>query len=142
MIVFQNPDFYPGNWHHLTEDRRGKYGGSQDFSLTINREKLSSMAFLISSTAHPVKMKARRGYFDMIGLPYTTWRTKLTSAITMNKGLLLSYRRPISLSFISPSPSIWKTLKRKYFPELNSELTFTTFHQTEIMAGAHRNGAK
>lgn len=56
-----------------------------DFSLNINGEKICFDVALIILHGTPGEDGRLQGYFDMIGLPYTSCGS-LTSALTMNKG--------------------------------------------------------
>lgn len=55
-----------------------------DFSLTLNGEKIKFDAVFITVHGSPGEDGKLQGYFDMIGLPYNTCDAT-TSAITMNK---------------------------------------------------------
>lgn len=55
-----------------------------DFSLTINTHKIKFDAALICLHGTPGEDGKLQGYFDMIGLPYTSCNTA-TSALTFNK---------------------------------------------------------
>jgi len=56
-----------------------------DFSLTIAGRKIKFDGVFIAIHGSPGEDGKLQGYFDMIGVPYTTCNA-LTSAITMNKG--------------------------------------------------------
>ncbi|MBB2145055.1 D-alanine--D-alanine ligase [Pedobacter sp. LMG 31464] len=56
-----------------------------DFSLTLNGRKIKFDGVFIAIHGSPGEDGKLQGYFDMIGIPYTTC-SALTSAITMNKG--------------------------------------------------------
>jgi D-alanine-D-alanine ligase len=56
-----------------------------DFSLTISGRKIKFDGVFIAIHGSPGEDGKLQGYFDMIGIPYTTC-SALTSAITMNKG--------------------------------------------------------
>ncbi|WP_129714682.1 D-alanine--D-alanine ligase [Pedobacter sp. SYP-B3415] len=56
-----------------------------DFSLTIDGRKIRFDGVFIAIHGSPGEDGKLQGYFDMIGIPYTTCDA-LTSAITMNKG--------------------------------------------------------
>ena len=56
-----------------------------DFSLNINGRKIKFDGVFIAIHGSPGEDGKLQGYFDMIGMPYTTCDA-LTSAITMNKG--------------------------------------------------------
>ena len=56
-----------------------------DFSLTLSGKKIKFDGVFIAIHGSPGEDGRLQGYFDMIGMPYTTC-SALTSAITMNKG--------------------------------------------------------
>lgn len=56
-----------------------------DFSLTLNGRKIKFDGVFIAIHGSPGEDGKLQGYFDMVGIPYTTCNA-LTSAITMNKG--------------------------------------------------------
>ena len=56
-----------------------------DFSLTIKGKKIVFDGVFIAIHGSPGEDGKLQGYFDMLGIPYTTCNA-LTSAITMNKG--------------------------------------------------------
>lgn len=68
-----------------TDEQGVKYEiDRQDFSLNLNEKINFDVAFIIIHGT-PGEDGRLQGYFDMIGLPYTTC-SALTSALTMNKG--------------------------------------------------------
>ncbi len=76
---------YPGNWY-LEEE-----GGTQwpvdknAFTVEINGEKVAFDGIFNIIHGSPGEDGKLAGYFDMLGIPYTTCDA-LTSSITMNKG--------------------------------------------------------
>lgn len=56
-----------------------------DFSLTIEGKKIVFKGVFIAIHGSPGEDGKLQGYFDMLGIPYTTCNA-LTSSITMNKG--------------------------------------------------------
>ncbi len=76
---------YPNDWHHLTEDDEKVKVDLNDFSLQLGDEKITFDGVFNILHGSPGEDGKLAGYFDMIGLPYTTC-DPLTSAITMNKG--------------------------------------------------------
>ncbi|MHA4895021.1 D-alanine--D-alanine ligase [Pedobacter sp. PWIIR3] len=78
-----------------------------DFSLTINGRKIKFDGVFIAIHGSPGEDGKLQGYFDMIGLPYTTCDA-LTSAITMNKGYTKAIVQDISDLHIAKSVQIFK----------------------------------
>lgn len=77
-------DITPEEWfykndesHHITVDKN-------DFSITLNNEKINFDAVLMCIHGTPGEDGKLQGYFDCIGLPYTTCDAA-TSALTFNK---------------------------------------------------------
>ncbi|WP_215224275.1 D-alanine--D-alanine ligase [Echinicola shivajiensis] len=74
-----------GNWYYQEE------GGNQypvdlnDFSISLNGEKITFDGIFNILHGSPGEDGKLAGYFDMLGLPYTTCDA-ITSSITMNKG--------------------------------------------------------
>lgn len=56
-----------------------------DFTITLNDQKVSFDAVFIMLHGSPGEDGRLQGYFDMLGIPYTSCDA-LTSALTMNKG--------------------------------------------------------
>lgn len=78
-----------------------------DFSLTINGRKIKFDAVFIAIHGSPGEDGKLQGYFDMIGIPYTTCNA-LTSAITMNKGYTKAIVNGITNLHIAKSVQIFK----------------------------------
>ncbi len=76
---------YKGNWYHETPDGKQMPVDLNDFSITVNERKIKFDGVFNILHGSPGEDGKLAGYFDMIGLPYTTC-DPLTSAITMNKG--------------------------------------------------------
>jgi len=75
----------PQSWHY--EDQQGLTHeiNKNDFSLPLKNEVIRFDAVFIGLHGSPGEDGKLQGYFDMLGLPYTTCDA-ITSAITMNKG--------------------------------------------------------
>ncbi len=79
IMLTENSWFYePADSVKIEIDRN-------DFSLNLNGKKIKFDAVFIAIHGSPGEDGKLQGYFDMIGMPYTTCDA-LTSAITMNKG--------------------------------------------------------
>lgn len=101
-----------------------------DFSLNLNGRKIKFDGVFIAIHGSPGEDGKLQGYFDMIGLPYTTCNA-LTSAITMNKGYTKAVVNGIMNLFVAKSIQIFKQttfnidaikneLKLPYFVKPNS----------------------
>ncbi|MEE1944059.1 D-alanine--D-alanine ligase [Pedobacter sp. KR3-3] len=78
-----------------------------DFSLTLNGRKIKFDGVFIAIHGSPGEDGKLQGYFDMIGLPYTTCNA-LTSAITMNKGYTKAIVNGIKHLHVAKSVQIFK----------------------------------
>lgn len=78
-----------------------------DFSLTINGKKIKFDGVFIAIHGSPGEDGKLQGYFDMIGIPYTTC-SALTSAITMNKGYTKAIVNGIKNLHVAKSIQIFK----------------------------------
>ena len=76
---------YPGDWYHETKAGDKIPVDLSDFSVTINGQKVRFDGIFNILHGSPGEDGKLAGYFDMLGIPYTTCDA-LTSAITMNKG--------------------------------------------------------
>lgn len=73
------------SWYYEPADSVKIEIDRNDFSLTIKGRKVTFDGVFIAIHGAPGEDGKLQGYFDMLGLPYTTCDA-LTSAITMNKG--------------------------------------------------------
>lgn len=77
-------DITPEKWFHPTADGIQIPVDKDDFSITINEHKIQFDAVLIGIHGTPGEDGKLQGYFDLMGLPYTSCDAT-TSAITFNK---------------------------------------------------------
>ena len=77
-------DIRPDGWIHTTSSGVIIPVNRDDFSLTIEGEKISFDAVLIGIHGTPGEDGKLQGYFDMLNLPYTSCDAA-TSALTFNK---------------------------------------------------------
>ncbi len=78
-----------------------------DFSLTLNGRKIKFDGVFIAIHGSPGEDGKLQGYFDMLGIPYTTC-SALTSAITMNKGYTKAIVHGIKNLNVAKSVQIFK----------------------------------
>ncbi|RZL55996.1 MAG: ATP-grasp domain-containing protein, partial [Pedobacter sp.] len=101
-----------------------------DFSLTIEGRKIKFDGVFIAIHGSPGEDGKLQGYFDMLGIPYTTCDA-LTSSITMNKGYTKAIVNGIDDLNVAKSVQIFKNasynlsqikqdLKLPYFVKPNS----------------------
>jgi D-alanine-D-alanine ligase len=77
-------DITPEKWFHLSADGNEILVNRDDFSLSIDANKIIFDAVLNGIHGTPGEDGKLQGYFDLIGIPYTSCDTT-TSAITFNK---------------------------------------------------------
>lgn len=76
---------YPGDWYYLNDPGIKIPVNLNDFSIELEGQKITFDGVFNILHGSPGEDGKLAGYFDMIGIPYTTC-DQLTSAITMNKG--------------------------------------------------------
>jgi D-alanine-D-alanine ligase len=74
----------PEAWFYESEDGNKKAVDKNDFSLQLEGQKILFDAIFIGMHGTPGEDGKLQGYFDMLGLPYTSCNAA-TSAITFNK---------------------------------------------------------
>jgi D-alanine-D-alanine ligase len=101
-----------------------------DFSLTIKGRKITFEGVFIAIHGSPGEDGKLQGYFDMLGIPYTTCDA-LTSAITMNKAYTKAIVADIEALHVAKSLQLFdsksydldhikKTLRLPYFIKPNN----------------------
>ncbi|KAJ4415483.1 hypothetical protein N0V85_002707 [Neurospora sp. IMI 360204] len=83
IVIPRNPK---ADWYHLTDDNSQIPVDRNDFSVHLSTgEKIQVDLAYISIHGNPGENGVLQGYFDMLGLPYTSCGF-YTSALTANKG--------------------------------------------------------
>ncbi|MEP6674517.1 MAG: D-alanine--D-alanine ligase [Ferruginibacter sp.] len=77
-------DINPNGWYYLKADEEKYPVDKNDFSITINNEKITFDAVLVGLHGTPGEDGKLQGYFDTLNIPYTSCDTA-TSALTFNK---------------------------------------------------------
>jgi D-alanine-D-alanine ligase len=77
-------DITQQGWHYKTDNEELVAIDKNDFSLTLHQQKIKFDAVLLCIHGTPGEDGKLQGYFDMLGLPYTSCNAT-TSAITFNK---------------------------------------------------------
>lgn len=96
-----------------------------DFSLTLQGRKIKFDGVFIAIHGSPGEDGKLQGYFDMIGMPYTTC-SALTSAITMNKGYTKAIVQDIKNLHVAKSVQVFKHIAFQT-EELKSQLKLPYF---------------
>lgn len=98
---------YPNDWYHETSSGEKIKVNLNDFSLTIEGEKITFDGIFNILHGSPGEDGKLAGYFDMLGLPYTTCDA-LTSAITMNKAYTKAIVKDIEELYVARSLQLFK----------------------------------
>lgn len=116
---------YPGDWHFLSVSGEKIPVDLNDFSISIGDEKITFDGVFNILHGSPGEDGKLAGYFDMIGLPYTTC-DQLTSAITMNKGYTKAIVDDIEELHIAKSLQLFENSSENH-EKVKSELTLPLF---------------
>lgn len=98
---------YPGNWYHETDSGEKIPVDLNDFSIIIEDKKIKFDGVFNILHGSPGEDGKLAGYFDMLGIPYTTCDA-LTSAITMNKGYTKAIVQDIPELFVARSVQLFE----------------------------------
>ncbi|WP_373521772.1 D-alanine--D-alanine ligase [Aquiflexum sp.] len=98
---------YPGNWYHETATGDKIPVDMNDFSITLNEQKIIFDGVFNILHGSPGEDGKLAGYFDLLGLPYTTCDA-LTSAITMNKGYTKAIVQDVPELYVAKSIQLFK----------------------------------
>lgn len=96
-----------------------------DFSLMLQGRKIKFDGVFIAIHGSPGEDGKLQGYFDMIGMPYTTCGA-LTSAITMNKGYTKAVVQGIKNLHVAKSVQVFKHIAYE-IDDLKSQLKLPYF---------------
>lgn len=96
-------------WYHETADGTHIPVDKNDFSLTIGQEKIVFDAAFIAVHGSPGEDGRLQGYFDMMGLPYTTCNA-IVSALTFNKNFCNKVLKDYHIVRIANSVVLYKNL--------------------------------
>jgi D-alanine-D-alanine ligase len=77
-------DIHPQGWFYLNSNNQKINVDKNDFSITVNNEKICFDAALIALHGTPGEDGKLQGYFDCLHIPYTSCDAS-TSALTFNK---------------------------------------------------------
>ncbi len=81
---FHTIDIRTDGWWHLSDDGKETAVDKNDFSVSLGGRKITFDTVLIGIHGTPGEDGKLQGYFDMLGLPYTSCNAA-TSALTFNK---------------------------------------------------------
>lgn len=98
---------YPHNWYHETTSGEKIPVDLNDFSISLNGHKITFDGVFNILHGSPGEDGKLAGYFDLLGIPYTTCDA-LTSSITMNKGYTKAIVHDIPELFVARSIQLFK----------------------------------
>ncbi len=87
----------PDKWEGKEGDIEGITINKNDFSLTVDGNKIIFDCIFISIHGTPGEDGKLQGYFDMLNIPYTT-SDHCSSAITFNKYICKNYLKPYNIT--------------------------------------------
>lgn len=116
---------YPGDWHFLSASGVKFPIDLNDFSITLGADKIIFDGVFNILHGSPGEDGKLAGYFDMIGIPYTTCG-QLCSAITMNKGYTKAIVDDIEELYIAKSIQIFENTATN-LERIQVELTLPLF---------------
>ncbi|MGY6744758.1 MAG: D-alanine--D-alanine ligase [Cecembia sp.] len=117
--------FYPKDWYHETPSGEKIPVDLNDFSITLAGEKITFDGVFNILHGSPGEDGKLAGYFDMLGIPYTTCDA-LTSAITMNKGYTKAIVQDIPELFVARSVQLFSN-KEENLERIQKELRLPLF---------------
>ncbi|PSL03071.1 D-alanine--D-alanine ligase [Cecembia rubra] len=116
---------YPGDWYHEAADGQKVPVDLNDFSIQVEGKKITFDGVFNILHGSPGEDGKLAGYFDMLGIPYTTCDA-LTSAITMNKGYTKAIVQDIPELFVARSIQLFEN-KVENLEMIQKELRFPLF---------------
>ena len=116
---------YPGDWHFLSDSGEKTPVDLNDFSIRIGDDKITFDGIFNILHGSPGEDGKLAGYFDMIGIPYTTC-DQLSSAITMNKGYTKAIVDDIEELHIAKSLQLFEN-SSKNLTRVKEELSLPLF---------------
>lgn len=97
------------SWYYSIEDKHVEID-KNDFSLTLNEEKINFDGALIIVHGTPGENGLLQGYFDMLNIPYTTC-SALVSTITFDKEVCNALVRSFDIVNVAKNTSVFKDEK-------------------------------
>src|SRR5690606_35212795 len=113
-------------WYYETEDGNKVSVNKEDFSLTISGQKITFDVAFIILHGTPGEDGRLQGYFDMIGMPYTSCGA-LTSALTMNKEFTKAIVAKIAQLYVANSVLLLEGDREHAIDKVNSSLNLPYF---------------
>lgn len=115
----------PNKWFY--ESAEGEYLiDKNDFSLTISKEKIQFDLIFVMIHGSPGENGLLQGYFEMLGLPYTSCDS-LTSSLTMNKAYTKAVLQGISDMHLANSVQLFEQDQNNAVKLIESKLRLPVF---------------
>lgn len=112
------------SWYYSIEDKHVEID-KNDFSLTLNEEKINFDGALIIVHGTPGENGLLQGYFDMLNIPYTTC-SALVSTITFDKEVCNALVRSFDIVNVAKNTSVFKDEKLD-LDKISSTINFPLF---------------
>lgn len=112
------------SWYYSIEDKHVEID-KNDFSLTLNGEKINFDGALIIVHGTPGENGLLQGYFDMLNIPYTTC-SALVSTITFDKEVCNALVRSFDIVNVAKNTSVFKDEKLD-LDKISSTINFPLF---------------
>lgn len=119
-------DITPSGWFYKDEDDNQYPIVKDDFSLLLNNVKVTFDVAFIILHGTPGEDGRLQGYFDMIGLPYTSCNA-LTSSLTMNKGYTKAILADIPELYVAQSVLLFENHRAQAVSLVESKLALPYF---------------
>lgn len=116
---------YPNDWHYMSASGEKIPVDLNDFSISLGDEKIKFDGVFNILHGSPGEDGKLAGYFDMLGIPYTTC-DQLTSAITMNKGYTKAIVQDISELNVAKSLQLFENTVEN-LQKIESQLVLPLF---------------
>ncbi len=116
---------YPKDWYYLTDAGIKLPVNLNDFSIETDGGKITFDGIFNILHGSPGEDGKLAGYFDMLGIPYTTC-DQLTSAITMNKGYTKAIVQDIEELHVAKSIQLFENTEPNR-SRIRQELTLPLF---------------
>lgn len=119
-------DITTEGWYYKDEQGNKYAIDKDDFSVSLNNVKIKFDVAFIILHGTPGEDGRLQGYFDMIGLPYTSCNA-LTSALTMNKGYTKAILADIPELNVAKSVLLFENHRAEAAEIVQSKLQFPYF---------------
>lgn len=116
-------DINPNGWYYIQGDEKISVD-KNDFSITVNNQKINFDAVLIGMHGTPGEDGKLQGYFDFLGIPYTGCNSA-TASLTFNKRYTVAVAKMAGIG-VANSVHLFKGIDYS-IDEIVSQLQFPIF---------------